>query len=191
MSFSLPCYAVGSTVAAPVEQLHAVLIEIMKSAKTASFRQRYDRLAPVVDQAFDLRTILERSVGPRWAALSPDERRALEDAFRRYTVSTYVSNFDDFSGQRFETLPNATAAGGDQVVGTKIIASSGKTHELDYVMRQAGGSWKIVDVLADGSISRVAVQRSEIRSVLATGGGPALLASLQKKVAELSGGQLR
>jgi len=47
-----------------------------------------------------------------------------------------------------------------------------------------------VDVLADGSISRVAAQRSEIRGIFATGGGPALLDRLQKKTAELAGGQL-
>jgi hypothetical protein len=36
----------------------------------------------------------------------------------------------------------------------------------------------------------VAAQRSEIRAVLATGGGLALLDRLQKKTAEMSGGQL-
>jgi len=44
-------------------------------------------------------------------------------------------------------------------------------------MKRMPGEWKAVDVLADGSISRVAVQRSDFRSLLASGDAPALLAS--------------
>ena len=129
------------------------------------------------------------SVGPHWAALTPEQQSALKGAFRRYTIATYVDNFDSFSGQRFEVQPGSTAAGNDQIVRTRIVPASGEAHVLDYVMRQTGGTWKVVDVLADGSISRVAVQRSEMRSLLAKGGAPALLDKLQQKAAELSDGQ--
>lgn len=176
---------------AAIEQLNGALIQVMRAGKTTPFQQRYNMLAPVVEHTFDLDTILQSAVGPRWATLPPDQQSALREAFRRYTISTYVSNFDSFSGQRFEILPGIRPAGADQIVQTRIVPTSGEGHILDYVMRPAGGSWKVVDVLADGSISRVATQRSEIRSVFATGGGPALLNRLQTKIAELSGGQVR
>ena len=73
---------------------------------------------------------------------------------------------------------------------TKIISSSGESHELDYVMRQEGGAWKAVDVLADGSISRVAVQRSDFRRLVSRGGAQALIESLNQKTTDLSGGAL-
>ncbi len=57
-------------------------------------------------------------------------------------------------------------------------------------MRPENGSWKAVDVLADGSISRVAVQRSDFRQLLADGTGQDLVASLTAKVASLSDGSL-
>jgi len=186
----LPRGAVASAVSASVEQLHAALLQVMKAGKSAPFRQRYDVLAPVIDRTFDLEDILKISVGPRWVGLPPELQAALKEAFRRYTIATYVSNFDSFSGQRFEIQPGSMAAGADQIVQTRIVPASGEAHRPDYVMRQAGGAWKVVDVLADGSISRVAVQRSEIRAVLANGGGPALLERLQKKTTEMSGGQL-
>ena len=63
-----------------------------------------------------------------------------------------------------------------------------ETTELDYVMNQTPAGWKVVDVLAAGSISRVAVQRSDFRHILSNGGGDALLMSLQRKTADLSGG---
>src|SRR6516165_8215287 len=151
--------AIGSEMTAPVEQLHAGLIEIMKAGKGASFRQRYDKLAPVIGRTFDLEVIVRQVVGPRWSALTPDEQASLGDAFRRYTIASYVSNFADYSGERFEVLPGVAAAGNDRVVNTQIVTASGQPHLLAYVMRQTGAGWRVVDVLAEGSVSRVAAQR--------------------------------
>jgi phospholipid transport system substrate-binding protein len=57
-------------------------------------------------------------------------------------------------------------------------------------MKPTSGNWKAVDVLAAGSISRVAVQRSDFRHILAQGGGDALVASLRRKTSDLSGNAL-
>lgn len=180
--------SLASEITAPVEQLHAGLISIMKAGKTASFRQRYETIAPVIGRTFDLEAILRQVVGPRWASLPTDQQRALADAFRRYTIASYVANFDSYSGQHFDVAPVVRAVGNDRVVGTRIASPDGGGHGLDYVMRQEAGGWKVVDVLVEGAISRVASQRSEMRSLLADGGGAGLAVSLRQKTAELSGG---
>src|SRR6516165_4315492 len=101
--------AVASEVTTPVEQLHAGLMAIMKAGKTAPFRQRY-MIAPVIGRTFDLEVILRQVIGPRLAALPPDQRAAVGDAFRRYTIASYVANFDTYAGQRFEVAPVVRAA---------------------------------------------------------------------------------
>jgi phospholipid transport system substrate-binding protein len=174
---------------APIRELCDALLLAMHAGSAAPFGQRFAALAPVVDRAFDLPTILQVSVGPAWTGLPPDQQTALLTAFRRYTIASYVNSFDNFDGQRFDiqadtkSLPN-----GEQLAQTQIVSSSGESHELDYVMRQDGGAWKAVDVLADGSISRAAVQRSDFRRLVARGGAQALIDSLDKKTADLSGG---
>lgn len=176
---------------APIQRLCDGLLNAMKAGSATPFQQRFATLEPVIDSVFDLSAILQISVGPAWSAIPPDQQAALLTAFRRYTIASYVNNFDNDAGQHFNVLPETkTLANGEQVVQTRIVPSSGKSHELDYVMRQDGGVWRAVDVLADGSISRVAVQRSDFRRLLASGGGPALVASLQRKTADLSGGAL-
>jgi phospholipid transport system substrate-binding protein len=176
--------AAASEVTAPVEKLYTALLGIMKQGRARPFAERFEAVAPVIDQVFDLPGILQVSVGLRWAALPAGEQAALLAAYRRYTVSTYVANFDNFNGQRFEVLPTPRTVGKDEVVQSRIIPATGASRQLDYAMRQVGGSWRIVDVLFDGSISRLAVQRSDFRSLMA-GGGAALLASLQQKTADL------
>jgi phospholipid transport system substrate-binding protein len=186
---ALPARAATEEAAvAPIQRLVDGLVEIMKAGPATPFQQRYATLAPVIEGTFDLTAILQESVGSSWATLPPQQQAMLTDAFRRYTVSSYVNSFDDFNGQRFEISPDTRAVGTEQVVETKVIPKNGNSHELDYVMRQGSSGWRVVDILADGSISRVAVQRSDFRRVLARGGAQALAESLRIKSADLSDG---
>jgi len=71
------------------------------------------------------------------------------------------------------------------------VSASGKPTRIDYVMHDEGGSWKVVDVLLDGTISRVAVQRSDFRQILRSGGARGLISMLERKVADLSRGAMQ
>jgi phospholipid transport system substrate-binding protein len=174
---------------ASIQYLCNALIQVMKLGATTPFSQRFSALAPAIDYAFDLNRILQVSVGLGWGGMPPAQQAALQAAFRSYTVASYVNSFDSFTGQRFVVSPDTRSlSGGDLVVQTQIISPSGESHRLDYVMQRAPRGWKAVDVLEDGTISRVAVQRSDFRQILQQGGAPALVASLQRKTQELSGG---
>jgi phospholipid transport system substrate-binding protein len=154
-----------------------------------SFAQRFATLAPVIEQTFDLDAILAASVGLRWPDLPNDQKAQIDAAFRRYTVASYASNFDSYDGQTFQVSPDVREVGnGEVIVRTKLVARDGSSTPLDYVMRGDQTGWKVVDVLAGGAISRVAVQRSDFRTLLTSGGAPALTVALQNKVANLSGG---
>lgn len=186
----LPALAADDqAVIAPIQQLNNGLLEIMKEGPHSSFQQRFDTLAPIIDQTFDLPFILQESVGLIWPTLQPEQQQMLMTAFRRYTVASYVNSFDAYNGQRFEVSPQVRTVGnGEQVVDTRIIPRSGSGHRLDYVMRQTPQGWRVVDVLADGSISRVAVQRSDFHHLLTRGGPNALAERLRTKTADLSEG---
>ncbi len=183
----VPRAMADNPVLAPVNQLVDGLLRVMKAGHAVSFSDRFNILAPVIDKSFDLTTILKESVGLTWPSLPPDQQAALEQAFRRYTVASYVNSFDEFNGQRFQVNPETRSVGDDEVVRTRIIPTSGEGHDLDYVMHQGPQGWRIVDVLADGAISRVAVQRSDFRGLIRKGGAPALATSLATKSASLAG----
>jgi phospholipid transport system substrate-binding protein len=186
---ALPARATDTdAVIAPIQHLIDGLLQIMKAGPATPFGQRFGMLAPVIDHAFDLAAVLQESIGASWAILPSEQQTMLTDAFRRYTVASYVNSFDGFDGQRFEIAPNTRTVGTQQVVQTQIILRSGASHALDYVMREGGSGWRAVDVLADGAISRVAVQRSDFRRLLVRGGPQALADSLRSKSSDLSDG---
>jgi phospholipid transport system substrate-binding protein len=180
--------AADPAVLEPTQELVGGLLRVMKEGPGTPFAQRIEILGPIIDRTFDLATILKESVGAPWATLTPDQQQMLNQAFRRYTVATYVNSFNTYDGQRFEVKPETRAVGSEQIVQTRLIPKSGDSHELDYVMRQGSSGWHAVDVLADGSISRVAVQRSDFRRLLARGGAQSLADSLRSKSADLTDG---
>ncbi|HYZ24525.1 MAG TPA: ABC transporter substrate-binding protein [Rhodopila sp.] len=174
----------------PLRRLYAALDDVMKSGRQTPFPRRFDMLAPVVDQVFDLETVLKMSVGARWDSINPDTRAHLLQVYRRFTVATYVANFDRYEGERFRILPGSRDAGQDRIVGTEIISGSGDRQRLDYLMRDENGTWRVIDILLDGSISRVAVQRSDFRKILASGDADTLIDNLRRKISDLSDGTL-
>ena len=175
----------------PIEQLNAALLAAMKVGQSAPFAQRYAMLAPAVEQAFDLNAVLRAAIGLSWDSLPSDQKAALARTFQRYTVSNYAANFDSYNGQIFRVLPEIrTLSNGEVVVRTQLVRRNDSPVEIDYVMRQTALGWKAVDVLSDGSISQVAVQRSDFRGLMASGGAPALRVRLERKVASLSNGAL-
>ncbi|HET6182161.1 MAG TPA: ABC transporter substrate-binding protein [Acetobacteraceae bacterium] len=178
-------------VLAPIETLGQSLLTVMKEGHKTPFAQRVQALAPSIENALNIPEILREAVGPGWSQLTPEQQSRLLSAFRQYTVATFVENFDSYDGQTISVSPTTRPlSGGAQVVRTTITSANGQTtHTIDYVMRQTSdGAWKATDVLADGTISRVAVLRSDFASMLEHGGAPALEASLQEKTQKLENG---
>ncbi|HSU06478.1 MAG TPA: ABC transporter substrate-binding protein [Acetobacteraceae bacterium] len=172
-----------------IAELQAGLLAVMKAGRAVPFTQRCAMLAPVLQRSFDMPATLRMVVGPRWTTLSTGRQAQLLAAFARYSVANWVANFDSWSGQTFRILPGGRGIGSDGcVVETELVPLSGTAHRLDFVMHRTSDGWRALDVLADGSISRAAVLRSDFRSLLADGTGAALTASLDRKVVDLSQG---
>ena len=164
-----------------VRGFYDALLTTMRNGPTLGQSGRYARLAPVVDRVFDVPSMTRLAIGSSWAALSPAQQQQLVEAFRHYIAATYADRFDSYSGQQLQVTgerPN----NGDVVVQTKIVKSDGDTTTLDYLMRQNQGSWQVSDVYFDGTISQVAIQRSEFYSILRRDGVDGLVIALNRKV---------
>jgi ABC-type transporter MlaC component len=106
----------------------------------------------------------------------------------------YVANFNNYGGERIVTLPDKRSVGEEEVVvATQIVPLSGTTARIDYVLRseeEGDVHWKAIDIMLDGSIGQVALQRSGFYGLLRDGGVGKLIATLHRKTADLSGGAL-
>jgi phospholipid transport system substrate-binding protein len=164
-----------------VRGFYDALLTTMRNGPTLGQSGRYARLAPVVDQVFDVPSMTRLAIGPSWATLSPAQQQQLVEAFRHYVAATYADRFDSYSGQQLQ-VTGERPYNADVIVQTKIVKSDGDTTILDYLMRQHQGSWQISDVYLDGTISQLAIQRSEFYSILRRDGVDGLVMALNRKV---------
>ena len=164
-----------------VRGFYDTLLTTMRNGPTLGQSGRYVRLAPVVDRVFDVPSMTRLALGPTWATLPPAQQQQLIDAFRHYVAATYADRFDSYSGQQLQVTGERTY-NADVIVQTKIVKSDGDTTTLDYLMRQNQGSWQISDVFLDGTISQLAIQRSEFHSILRREGVDGLVMALNRKV---------
>jgi phospholipid transport system substrate-binding protein len=169
----VPAVAQTDPAAATVQNFYDALVATMKAGGSA--KARYEKLKPAVEQAYDLPGSIAASVGPSWSGFSPADQKALTDAFERFTIANYARNFDSYSGEKFTVDPAVVTRGDDKLVKSSLKPGSGDAIPFNYRLHQAGGSWKIIDVYLNGTISQLAQKRSEYAATL-TASGPAGLA---------------
>jgi phospholipid transport system substrate-binding protein len=172
---------------ANVRGFYDMLLNTMKNGRSLGQSGRYARLAPVVDRVFDVPSMTRLAIGPSWATLPAAQQQQLTAAFRHYIAATYADRFDSYSGEELQ-VTGQQPYNADVIVQTKIVKSNGEATTLNYLMRQNQGSWQISDVYLDGTISQLAVQRSEFNSILRREGVDGLLMALNRKVDLLSQG---
>ncbi len=164
--------------AGQIRMFYAALVDSMKNGHELGMHGRYQAMAPAVDAAFNIPTMIQFIVGANWTSMSEADHSALIDAFRRMTIANYANNFDDFHGERFDIDPDVQNRGPDRFVKTTLVPPQGKPVPLVYRMRETNGTWKIIDVLLNGYVSELAMRRSDFASTIAGGGAAALVKKL-------------
>ena len=57
---------------------------------------------------------------------------------------------------------------------------------LDYRLRPVDGKWKIIDIYMDGTVSELALRRSQYSSLIRREGLEALITALEEKIDALA-----
>ena len=180
VGLSTPGSAAVSNPEEAVRSFYGVLLGNMQQGRMLGESGRYTKLAPVVDRTFAIPLMTRLAVGSAWETLPPAEQQRLQAAFAHYVTATYADQFDSYSGQQLQ-VTGERPIGNNIMVQTKIVKSNGETTKLDYLMRPDQGSWQISDVYLDGTISQLAVHRSEFYSILRREGVDGLVAALNRK----------
>lgn len=183
--------ATGSSPIPCVERLHASLLEAMKRADELGYQGRFELLTPALRETFDLRFMASKSIGRRWKALSEEDQGRWHQAFGRLITANYAGRFEGYSGQEFETLGQESAAHDTMMVLTKITDPEDEDIHLNYRMRETDQRWRIVDVYFNGTVSELAMRRSEYSSMLKREGFEELLAAVDRTITDLSKGKVK
>lgn len=165
-----------------VRSYYRELAGLLKQISSASVKERYNRLSPVVSRAFDLNGMARSAVGPGWASLGGEQGR-VQAAFARLLIANFARRIGDFAGEVFDVDEKTETRGGVVIVKTRISRTGSSPTRIDYLMR--GG--KVIDLYFNGTISEVATRRAEFAPILESGGPKALVAALEQRGSSLLG----
>lgn len=172
-----------------VTALNAALTEVLKSAQTLGYKGRFDRLAPAIDRAFDLPFMAEKAVGKYWKSFDDAQQTRWSALFREFTIANYAGNLDQDRGQRVEMQGEETAPNDTEIVHTVVITPGAENVELNYRLHHPADAWRIIDVYLKGTVSELALRRSDYTAVLEREGFDGLATSMRTKIDDLAAGR--
>lgn len=184
-----PSAARNADAIATVDSLHAALLDIMQNAESLGYTGRRDRIAPVIQESLDLPFIMRFALGRYWSDLSTVQRDTVVDVFSRWTIAHYASRFDGYSGEQFETMSSEAARRGRELVRTvlKVDSDPAENVTLDYLVHEADGKWRIVNIIANG-VSDLSLKRADYGAAIKAQGIDSLIAKLNGQISDLESG---
>jgi phospholipid transport system substrate-binding protein len=169
-----------------IGRLHESLLEVMRNAAELGYQGRYQQLEPVLEESYDFRFMIRIALGPTWRELDQPQRAELTELFTEMSVANYAARFDGYHGERFEILGEEPGPRAAVLVRSRLVRSDEEPVELNYLLKEFEVGWRIIDVLLEARYSELARQRAEFAAVLRSGGVPDLVATLERKIAQLT-----
>lgn len=182
-------FGAGAADGGPDALVRSVSEEVLAVIRTTKDKPTLRKIAEQkVLPHFDFRTMTQLAVGQHWRQASPDQQKALEDAFRTLLVNTYTAalNVAAIGKETVEIKPVEAKPGeNDIIVRTMIRSPNRQPIPVDYRMQRTTNGWKVYDVIVE-NLSLVTNYRSSFASEIGRSGIDGLLKVLQAKNRELA-----
>lgn len=140
-----------------VTQLGNALVAIVNGPGTYEDKKR--RLGPLIEEAVDVEGIARFCLGRFWRTAAPPQQQQFSQLFHAVLLNNITGRLGQFQGVTFNPT-NTTQQEGNSLVGTTIRRPNQQPNNVQWVVSQATGRLKIIDVIAEGISLRV-TQRSD------------------------------
>lgn len=150
---------------------------------------RLGEIRQIVREMFDFDEISRRALSRHWETLQREEQAEFVTLFRDLLERAYLTQMAAAGGEKITFLSEAMESGGSAIVRSKVTTRRpGPEIPLDYHMHVRDGSWRIYDVVVQGS-SFIASYRTQLDRVIRAESYSSLRERLQKKAADTADAQ--
>lgn len=142
-------------------------------------------LIKLFDGLLDYEALAKDSLGEEWNRRTPDERKEFQQLLSTLVQRAYTKGIRDTLDYDI-TFRGEVEGKSGKVVQTVATHKTDKRKEpvhIDYVVRQSGSVWRVVDIVTEGS-SLVLNYRNQFRRVIEQKGFAGLLEKMRTKAAE-------
>lgn len=177
LAFSLAFPAVASAAEAEtfMKGKHGELTSLVKQNKDK-------KLESLFDEVLDYGALSKASLGDEWDARSAEERKEFQALLTKLVRSAYRRNLKKTANYDV-TFKGEEPGKGGVLVRTEARSRTNAREEplaIDYLMHQVDGTWRIVDIVTEGS-SLVGNYRSQFKRVIKKHGFAELLKRMKNK----------
>jgi phospholipid transport system substrate-binding protein len=127
-------------------------------------REKRERLAQIVNSDVDVDGVARFCLGRFWRNASPEQQQSYTQLFHHVLVNNITAKVGEYQGVRF-TMGRTQKRDENDVVSTIVERPNSPPTNVDWIISNASGSPKVVDVIAEGTSLRL-TQRSDYASYL-------------------------
>lgn len=163
-----------------VKSKQTELTELVRKAKTPDEDRKVEA---AFDQVLDYDVLARESLKEFWDERKPEERAEFQDALRKLVRGAYRKSLKRIVDYNVEYTGTTQGAAGE-VVHTVAKSRTNPREEpvnIDYVVHESGGKWRIVDIVTEGS-SLVTNYRNQFRRIIKKQGFPELIRRMKAKL---------
>lgn len=165
-----------------IRSKHGQLTTLVVKAKTKADESKLEN---AFDEVLDYETLARESLRDYWDDRTPAERAEFQDVLTKLVRAAYRKSLKRIGNYEVEFRGGEKGAAGE-VVRTVARNRQNAREEpvsIDYVVRESGGKWQIIDIVTEGS-SLVGNYRSQFRRIIQKQGFPEVLVRMKKKLRE-------
>jgi phospholipid transport system substrate-binding protein len=149
-----------------------------------SEREKRDKLTQIIDAGVDVDGVARFCLGRFWRSASPDQQKRYTELFHQVLVNNITSKLGDYQGVRF-TMGRAQQREDTDVVSAVVERPNNPPTNVDWIISNASGSPRIIDVVAEGTSLRL-TQRSDYAAYLSRNNNniDALINAMRQQLAQ-------
>lgn len=138
------------------------LVAVVNGPGTNS--EKREKLAQIVNSDVDVDGVARFCLGRFWRSASPEQQQSYTQLFHSVLVNNITAKVGEYQGVRF-TMGRAQKRDDNDVVSTVVERPNNPPTNVDWIISNASGRPKVVDVIAEGTSLRL-TQRSDYASYL-------------------------
>jgi len=119
-------------------------------------------LLKVINRTYDAEKMLKMIIGTDWKNQENKKKKELIIVFKEYISKNYLKRFSKINDVSFSNEKKEKISSEFFLVKSNLVIKKEKI-SIDYLLSLKDNTWKIFDVLLDGSVSEIATKKSEFR----------------------------
>ena len=173
----------GSEITGKLKSTIDKVIAIVKDENLRNDKQgRRAALRKTIDERFDYRQMVMRSLAKNWDLRSDQERQEFIELFKSLLENSYANKLEAYSDEKIN-YTNEMIKGKYALVKTEVVRPS-STIAVDYKLIQENGDWRVYDFVIEG-VSMIRNYRSQFTKIIRKDSYEILVQKLTDKINEI------